>query len=119
MQDKHKVTLYLPNDLHRQLKIRSAVDGEAMSALAERAINFYLSNSDVVDGAEGHGQTHRVYDCPQCSTAVVLRDGELAPVTSHDAISHDDVHGETMTLEELSDLVADPVRSGEGELVPC
>ncbi|MEM9904970.1 MAG: hypothetical protein AAF921_08100 [Cyanobacteria bacterium P01_D01_bin.44] len=114
MQDKHKVTLYLPNDLHRQLKIRSAVDGEAMSALAERAINFYLSNSEVVDSVEGHGQAHRVYACPQCSTSVVLSDGELSPVSSHSS-----VRGESLTLEELSDLVSDPVHSGEGELVPC
>ena len=61
MQDKHKVTLYLPPELHRQLKIRSAVELEAMSAIAERAIIFYLEHSDVVDELDIHGQSHRVY----------------------------------------------------------
>ncbi|NEP17738.1 MAG: hypothetical protein F6J97_12680 [Leptolyngbya sp. SIO4C1] len=114
MQEKHKVTLYLSNDLHRQLKIRSAVDGEAMSALAERAIGFYLTHSEVVDGVEGYGQTHRVHACPRCETPVVLKDGELSAVESH-ACSDD----KSLLLEDLSGLVPDSVRSDEGELVPC
>ncbi len=52
MQDKHKVTLYLPPELHRQLKIRSAVDLEPMSAIAERALVFYLKHPEVVDEVE-------------------------------------------------------------------
>lgn len=114
MQDKHKVTLYIPNDLHRQLKIRSAIDGEAMSALAERAIGFYLDHPEVIEGVEVHGQAHRVYACPRCSSAVVLREGELATVESH-ACSHD----QSLTLDEVPDLIPDSVRSDEGELVPC
>jgi hypothetical protein len=47
-QKATKVTLYLPPDLHRQLKIRSAVEGEAMSSIAKRAIDFYLSHGEVV-----------------------------------------------------------------------
>ena len=43
-------------------KIRAAVDGEPMSAIAERAIGFYLNHSDVVDGV--HGTAHLVYECP-------------------------------------------------------
>lgn len=77
MQEKHKVTLYLQPDLHRQLKIRAAVDAEAMSAIAQRAIIFYLNHSDVVDEVEAaHGQTHQVYSCPECSTSLVLKEGE-------------------------------------------
>ena len=34
MQTKQKVTLYLSPELHRRLKIRSAVDSEPMSDLA-------------------------------------------------------------------------------------
>ncbi len=110
MQGKHKVTLYMPDDLHRQLKIRAAVDGEPMSALAERAIGFYLSHTEVVEGVQG--STHRVYGCPACSTPVVVRDGELLAVESHACI-HDE------ELDKVPDVVPSSVRSDEGELVPC
>jgi hypothetical protein len=80
-QKATKVTLYLPPDLHRQLKIRSAVEGEAMSAIAQRAIDFYLAHSDVVDEFDStYGQTHRIHSCPSCSTSVVIRQGELVEV---------------------------------------
>ena len=45
MQDKQKVTLYLPLGTHRQLKIRAAIDEESMSGLVEKAIAFYLNKS--------------------------------------------------------------------------
>jgi plasmid stability protein len=48
MQDKQKVTLYLPPGLHRQLKIRAAVDTDSMSAMVERAIVFYLRHPELV-----------------------------------------------------------------------
>ncbi len=77
MEDKQKVTLYLPPQLHRQLKIRSAVDADSMSNIVEKAVEFYLSHSDVVDGIESHGSTHQVYSCPACEHSVVIRDGEM------------------------------------------
>ncbi|MBT9312444.1 hypothetical protein [Leptothoe kymatousa] len=110
MQGKQKVTLYMPDDLHRQLKIRAAVDGEPMSTLAERAIGFYLNHSDVVDGVQG--RAHLVYECPSCSTPVVLKDNDLMTVESHG-----DLHAESLT--EVPDVVPSSVRSDEGELVPC
>jgi hypothetical protein len=118
MQDKHKVTLYLPPELHRQLKIKAAVDFEAMSAIAERAIVFYLTHSDVVDEVEmSHGQVHKLYDCPQCSSPLVIKDGELSTVAKRQGV-----------LLEESASVAAPVAAevalgsdqrDEGELVPC
>jgi hypothetical protein len=117
MQEKHKVTLYLPNDLHRQLKIRSAVDGEAMSYLAEQAIDFFLTHSDVIEKIGVHGQAHRVYDCPHCSTAMVIRDDELVPIESRTCIHDDD-----LKLEAVPDLVPGSVQLEqveENELVPC
>lgn len=114
MQDKHKVTLYLPYDLHRQLKVRSAVDGEAMSSLAERALDFYLSHSDVVERFECYGQAHRTYSCPSCSAPVVFREDELVAIESHACL-----HEESLALEEVPDVVPESVRSDEGELVPC
>jgi hypothetical protein len=77
MEDKQKVTLYLPQQLHRQLKIRSAVDADSMSNIVEKAVEFYLSHSEVVDGVELHGSTHQVYNCPECANPVVIRDGEM------------------------------------------
>ena len=77
MEDKQKVTLYLPPQLHRQLKIRSAVDADSMSNIVEKAVAFYLNHSDVVDGIDSHGSTHQIYSCPACEHSVVIRDGEM------------------------------------------
>lgn len=116
MQDKDKVTLYLPPDLHRQLKIRSAVDGEPMSALAERAIVFYLTHSEVVDGIElSHGHVHQVYNCPECTTAFVLRDGEPQALAGQVSIVDD----EASSIDRVGSGRTRPDRDGEEELVPC
>lgn len=93
MQDKQKVTLYLPSDLHRQLKIRAAVDAEPMSSLAERAIGFYLSHGDVVERMENHGATHRIYSCPECETLVVVQEGAMLALGQQAATVTDDLIG--------------------------
>lgn len=91
MQDKQKVTLYLPPDLHRQLKIRGAVHAEPMSAIAERAIDFYLGHPEVVEQTEAaYGSTHQVYTCPECTTTVVLREGEMVSLKEQPAMLSDD-----------------------------
>jgi hypothetical protein len=72
MQDKQKVTFYLPERLHQQLKIRSAIDGDSMSDLAEKAISFYLSHADIVESS-GIGHTHQTYNCP-------IRNGDLLAI---------------------------------------
>jgi hypothetical protein len=77
MEDKQKVTLYLPPQLHRQLKIRSAIDADSMSNIVEKAVEFYLSHPEVVDGVTIHGQTHQIYNCPECEHPVVIKDGEM------------------------------------------
>ena len=110
MQGKQKVTLYMHDDLHRQLKIRAAVDGEPMSTLAERAIGFYLNHSDVVDGVQG--AAHLVYECPACASSVVLKDGDLMEVETHGELYEE-------SLSEVPDVVPSSVHSDEGELVPC
>ena len=110
-----KVTLYLPDELHRQLKIKSAVEAKPMSALAERALSFYLNHADVVDAHEGHGQVHRVYSCPGCEGSYVIRDGELAALTSGSAILEE---GEELSMP-LPGQPVDSDSTGEQELVPC
>lgn len=98
MEDKQKVTLYLPPQLHRQLKIRSAVDADSMSNIVEKAVEFYLNHSDVVDGVESHGSTHQIYSCPECEHPVVIRDGEMVALGKQPGV----------LAEELSNL-----RTGE------
>lgn len=118
MQDKQKVTLYLPPDLHRQLKVQAALDAETMTDIAQRAIGFYLAHPEVVAHyEEGHGQTHRVYNCPDCSSPVVLRDGDMISLRKQAGVMIE----ETLSVGSASSVNAsvkvDP--QGEGELVPC
>ncbi len=114
MQDKQKVTLYLPPELHRQLKIRAAVDGETMTDIAQRAIFFYMSHPEVVEQHEGAGQAHRIYSCPECTSPVALREGELISLSqSADIILDDSLPVEKVALESVS------AGSQGEELVPC
>ena len=116
MQDKHKVTLYLPPELHRQLKIKAAVDFEPMSAIAERAIVFYLTHSDVVDEVEmSHGQANKIYDCPHCSGPLIVKDGEMAVVgEQHSILLEENVPAPALSGSQVSSDQRD-----EGELVIC
>ncbi|GAA6618445.1 hypothetical protein [Scytonema sp. NUACC26] len=109
MQTKQKVTLYLSPELHRKLKIRSAVDSEPMSELAERALGFYLAHSELVEEAS-YGRSHRVYSCPSCESSLVIRDGELAALGKQPGII-----GERISIEEMDETN----QKGEEELVPC
>lgn len=88
MQDKQKITLYIPPGLHRQLKIRSAIDSESMSALVEKAISFYLHHPDVVEGAEEskYGKTHQVHVCPECEAALVVKEGEMVSLRNKPSV---------------------------------
>lgn len=115
MQDKHKVTLYLPPELHRQLKIRAAVDAEPMSAIAERALDFYLTHPLVVDEIEtAHGRTHQVYNCPECSSSVVLREGEMITLSQSSVVAE-----EELSVKHAQNVASSSDQHGEEELVPC
>lgn len=115
MPDKQKVTLYLPPVVHRQLKIRAAIDTESMSALVEKAIAFYLKYPEKVEEIEAatYGKTHQVHICPECEAAMVIRDGEMKSLKHQPSILND----------EFSLEVPQPVKakadSKEEELVPC
>ena len=115
MQTKQKVTLYLSPELHRRLKIRSAVDSEPMSDLAERALDFYLTNPEIVEEFEesSYGRTHRVYSCPTCESSLVLRNGELVALGNQPGL----IGQEHLTIEEMEEGETDP--KSEEELVPC
>ena len=115
MQDKQKVTLYLSPELHRQLKIRAAIDSEPMSAIAERAIVFYLDHPEVVDEVEESikGQTHRVYHCPECTGAVVMREGELVSLKKQPGVMQE----ESLAVDKVS-ASSGSEQQGEEELIP-
>jgi hypothetical protein len=117
MQDKQKVTLYLPQETHRQLKIHAAVASETMTEIAQKAIEFYLSYPEVVDRQEQLcGLVHQVYSCPDCSTSLVIRDGELRSVGEQSSSS---VVDESLSIGAVAvGSVAAPPQ-GEEQLVPC
>ena len=116
MQDKQKVTLYLPPGLYRQLKIRAAVDLDSMSAMVERAIVFYLRHPEVVDEVEAsYGKTHQVYTCPECSSSVVLQSGEMVSLENQPSIL-----AEELPVEKVREEASSRTDSqGEEELVSC
>lgn len=106
MQEKQKVTLYLPPGVHKQLKIKSAVDSESMSTLVEKALRFYLSHSEIVEELEtSYGRTHRVYSCPNCSTSVVLKNGELESLANQPGILTDELTVSNLTNNTEDQLV--------------
>lgn len=116
-QKATKVTLYLPPDLHRQLKIRSAVEGEAMSSIAKRAIDFYLAHSDVVAESleSSFGQTHRIHSCPSCASSVVMQEGELVEVSQKVGA----IQNSGLDAAVVSEVAAGTGSREEGELVVC
>ncbi len=116
MQEKQKVTLYLPQRLHRQLKIKSAVDLESMSAMVEKALAFYLENPEKVEDPipTSHGRTHQVHLCPECNTALVMKDGELVSLKNQPSA----VLEEEFSMEEVKEKVKTKTDS-QGELVVC
>jgi hypothetical protein len=118
MQDKQKVTLYLPPELHRQLKVRAAVDAEAMSSIVERAVVFYLNHPDVVDEMDTtYGRTHQIHTCPECATPVVLKDGEMVALGTQPTVLSD--ADEEISIQQNRKVGAVADQQGEEELVPC
>ena len=119
MQTKQKVTLYLSPELHKRLNVRSAVDSEPMSDLAERALGFYLANSELVDESQvSYGGTHRVYSCPTCDSPLLIRDHELVALGNQPGVvPSEPISSIEETIEEKQESEVCP--QNEEELVPC
>ncbi len=116
MQSKQKVTLYIPPELHRQLKIKAAIDTESMSALVEKAIAFYMQHPEKVDEIEtfSHGKNHQVHFCPECDTAVIIKEGKMVSLSKQaGAIAKE------ISLDVRSQVDNSDKSHGEEELVPC
>ncbi len=115
MQNKQKVTLYIPPELHRRLKIRAAIDVDSMSSLVEKAIAFYLQYPDKVEEIESstQGNTHQVHLCPECETPMVMRKGKMISLMDQPGAIAED-----LPLEVRGNVKASDLSQGE-ELVPC
>lgn len=115
MQSKQKVTLYIPPELHKKLKIKAAVDVESMSALVEKAIAFYMQFPEKVDEIKSsvHGKTHQVHICPECDAPMVMKDGEMLSLGNQNSIIEDDIS------LEVSSQTESPQEPNEEELVSC
>jgi hypothetical protein len=114
MQEKQKVTLYIPPNLHRQLKVKAAIDTDSMSAIVEKAIGFYLNHPEAVEEMEGnHGKTHQVHICPECTAAMVMRDGEMVSLKNQPSVID-----EELPLIGESIKVKNDIKDQE-DLIPC
>lgn len=116
MQDKQKVTLYLPPGIHRQLKIRAAIDTESMSAIVEKAIAFYLKYPEKVDEieAQAFGRTHQVHICPECDAAMVMQEGQMVSLKHQASVMADE-----FPIDVRETVRASTDSQGEEVLVPC
>ena len=114
MQSKQKITLYIPPELHRRLKIKAAVDVESMSSLVEKAIAFYMQFPERVDEIQAsvHGETHQIHFCPDCKSPMVLRDGEMVSLNSSPGILED-------VPLEVANQSEESGKPNEEELVSC
>jgi hypothetical protein len=116
MQDKQKVTIYLPPQIHRQLKIRAVIDEESMSALVEKAIGFYLKYPEKVEEIEAaaYGKTYQVHVCPECEAALVMKEDRMVSIKRQPSIVADE-----FPIEVPETSLPRGGTEGEAELVPC
>jgi len=115
MQSKQKVTLYIPPELHRKLKIKAALDTESMSAIMEKAITFYMQYPEKVEEIEfaSHGKTHQIHFCPECEEPLVMKKGELTSITSNDVLIANEIS------LKVAGQSGNSGESSEEELVSC
>lgn len=117
MQNKQKVTLYIPPELHRKLKVKAAIDVESMSALVEKAIAFYLHHPEKIEEAD-YGKTHQVHFCPECDSALVMRDGEMVSISDRQGVISEEIPLEVRSEVDTSDNDKSDKSHGE-KLVSC
>lgn len=121
MQNKQKVTLYIPPELHRKLKIKAALDIESMSTLVEKAISFYLHHPEKVEEVEfSHGKTHQIHFCPECDSALVMRNGEMVSISNREGAISEDISLDVRSKVDASERDESKSDKSHGEtLVPC
>ena len=117
MQPKQKVTLYLPPGLYRQLKIKAAISKESMSAMVQKAISFYLQYPEKVEEQEASNvKTYQIHICPQCEAVLVMGEGGMISLKSHnDKVSKDFL----LEVEVVQKVEIQTNSQEEEELVLC
>jgi hypothetical protein len=80
--EKVKVTLYISPDVHRKLKIVSAVTAVSMSSIVEQSINSYLEHLE----REDMGEANQLHNCPECAHPLVFRAGKLSAVSPNPTV---------------------------------
>ena len=115
MKDKRKVTLYLPSETHHQLKVKAALDEESMSDIVQRVISLYLKYPSRMEEIEEerHGRTYQVHTCPECSTSLTIKEGQIRSVENPTFIEEEDYELEVSRATKA--LAAENI----GKLVPC
>ena len=111
MHTKQKLTVYISPKLHKQLKVRAAIETESMSNLVQQAVAFYLEHPEQVEEVKtAQGRSHQVHICPECSAAMVQNRGEMVSLK----------HQPGVVTEEIA-LDVSKISSNQGEesLVPC
>lgn len=100
-----------------------------MSAMVEKAILFYLQHPEVIEeveeqsstiGQQGKsqgnpGQSHQVYQCPDCRAPLVQRDGELISLKNQAGVLVEDIQ-EQETQEQKTQ---EQETQEQETLVPC
>ena len=120
MQDKQKVTLYLPPGLHRQLKIRAALDTESMSSMVEKAVIFYLKHPEIVEDIEtSHGKTYQVHVCPECDSSLIMEQGQMVSLKNQASVMTDDFPREVREKVNSQTQSHQTNSQGEEELITC
>lgn len=109
MQNKQKVTIYIPSEIHKRLKIRAATDEESMSFIVEKAVNFYLKHSTKVKKLENLdcGKIHQVHFCPECKAAVVVDDRQIFSLKNQSDIVQDNFSLNAREKKPLNTSISD------------
>lgn len=84
-----------------------------MSALVEKAVDFYLRHPEQVEEVEAsYGKTHQVHVCPECQAAMVVRDGKMVSLKDQPSVIEDE-------FSVVGEVMKNQTDSHEEELVPC
>ncbi|MEB3229635.1 MAG: hypothetical protein VKJ64_01395 [Leptolyngbyaceae bacterium] len=94
-----------------------------MSTIAERAIQFYLTHSEVVDSMDvesNQRQSHQIHTCPECRTSLVVKGGELESVGESLGIIPDAPPDSSLSIKSRYVDGDSDARCWDSEkLVPC
>ena len=109
MQNKQKVTLYIPSEIHKRLKISAATDEESMSFIVEKAVDFYLQHPPKVEESENinSGKIYQVHFCPECKAAISIKDKQILPLKNQSNVIKDNFSLDTADEKTVKSNTSD------------